>query len=51
MRLSTISDIEARIRFIKVEIVMKDYSDGWTIEGLTDELHKLEEKLKSIKDD
>jgi hypothetical protein len=51
MGLTSIKEIKDRIIFIKTEIVMKNYSDGWTIKGLEDELHKLEEKLKTIKND
>ena len=51
MKLKTIEEIKDRIRFINAEIIMKNYSDGWTIQGLKEELHKLKEKLKRIKND
>jgi len=43
-----IEKIKQRIRFLNVEIVMGNYSDGWTIEGFEKELTVLEEQLKRL---
>ena len=40
--------IKKRIEFLKVEIAMGAYLDGWTLAGLKKELKNLEEKLIKI---
>ena len=40
--------IKKRIEFLKTEIVMEGYLDGWTLAGLKKELKTLEEKLTRI---
>jgi len=43
-----IEKIKERIRFLKTEMTMRNYSDGWTIEGFKKELTVLEEQLKRL---
>lgn len=40
--------IKKRIEFLKTEIVMEGYLDGWALAGLKKELKNLEEKLIKI---
>jgi len=40
--------IKTRIQFIKTELTMRNYSDGWTIQGLEKELSVLEAQLKRL---
>jgi hypothetical protein len=43
-----IEKIKKRIDFIKTELIMRNYSDGWTIEGFEIELAALEVQLKIL---
>lgn len=44
-----IEQIKERISFLKTEIAMDAYYDGWTLAGLKKELKGLVEELKTIK--
>ena len=41
-----IKKLQEEIDKIKVELVMKDYNSGWTIQGLKKRLKVLENKVK-----
>ena len=42
-------DIESRIQFLKSELSKRKGQEGWLIEGLRNELERLEVKLKKLK--
>lgn len=44
-----IEQIKERISFLKTEIAMGSYYDGWTLSGLKNELKRLIEELKTLK--
>ena len=44
-----IEEIKKRISWLKTEITMGDYYDGWTLSGLKKELKNLAQELKVIK--
>ena len=44
-----IEKIKKRISWLKTEIAMGEYYDGWTLSGLKKELKNLVNELKSIK--
>ena len=37
--------VRDRIKYLESELAAKDRLDGWTIEGLEEELHKLKNKI------
>lgn len=44
-----IEQIKKRISWLKTEITMGNYYDGWTLSGLKKELKELVQELKVIK--
>jgi len=46
--LKTKEEIKKRIDWLKTEIVMGNYYDGWTLKGLKKELTILKDKLDRI---
>jgi len=45
-KMDKIKKLQEEIDKIKVELVMKDYNSGWTIQGLKKRLKVLENKVK-----
>lgn len=44
-----IERIKNRINWLKTQIAMSGYYDGWTLSGLKNELNRLVEELKTLK--
>lgn len=43
--------LEGRIKLLTTEIVMGNYYDGWTLEGMKKEVERLRVELKELKKD
>lgn len=43
--------LEGRIKLLTTEIVMGNYYDGWSLEGMNKEVERLKAKLKELKED
>lgn len=37
---------EARVKYLKSELIREGYHDGWTLKGMREELEWLEKELK-----